>query len=399
MIREQYLAKREELINEAQGLIDEGKFEDANIKMQEVEKLDNTYEESAKVQANLNALNKGNSIKNISEMGGSITGTMVDNINSNSKGMFASLEYREAFMNHVLKGHAIPREFTNETTKTTDVGAVIPETVLEKIIEKLEATGMILPLVTRTSIKGGIEVPISTVKPVATWVAEGATSTKQRKTTGTISFGYHKLRCAVAVSLEVDNISLAVFENTLINNVVEAMAKALEQAIVNGTGSGQPKGILTETPEDGQALEIETVDYNALIQAESALPLEYETNAVWCMTKKTFMSFIGITDSAGQPIARVNYGLGGKPERTLLGRAVVLCNYLDSYSATLATGKIFGFIFNFKDYILNTNYNMGIKKYEDNETDDIVTKSIMIADGKVVDKSSLVILKKKGLEM
>ncbi len=37
---------------------------------------------------------------------------------------------------------------------------------------------------------------------------------------------------------------------------------------------------------------------------------------------------------------------------------------------------------------------MGVKKYEDNETDDQVTKAIMIVDGKVVDKNSLVVLKK-----
>lgn len=37
---------------------------------------------------------------------------------------------------------------------------------------------------------------------------------------------------------------------------------------------------------------------------------------------------------------------------------------------------------------------MGVKKYEDNETDDQVTKGIMLVDGKVVDKNSLVVLEK-----
>ena len=34
-------------------------------------------------------------------------------------------------------------------SKSTDVGAVIPTTVLNQIVEKLESTGMILALVTR----------------------------------------------------------------------------------------------------------------------------------------------------------------------------------------------------------------------------------------------------------
>ncbi|TCJ01582.1 phage major capsid protein [Cytobacillus praedii] len=305
-----------------------------------------------------------------------------------------SLEYRNAFMNYVLKGEAIPSELRADAiTKTGDVGSVIPQTVLNKIIEKIEAVGMILPLVTRTAIKGGVTVPTSTVKPVATWVAEGAGSDKQKKTTGSITFNYHKLRCAVAASLEVDTMALPVFESTFINNVVEAMTKAIEQSVISGTGAGQPKGILAETPEEGQALDVAKIEYKTLTDAEAALPLEYEANAVWVMTKKTFMDFAAMVDANGQPIARVTYGLNGKPERVLLGRSVVLCNYIDSFS-TATAGEAFAFLFNFKDYILNTNYQMGVKKYEDNETDDLVTKAIMIVDGKVADKNSLVVLKK-----
>ena len=55
---------------------------------------------------------------------------------------------------------------------------------------------------------------------------------------------------------------------------------------------------------------------------------------------------------------------------------------------------MFAFLFNFKDYVLNTNYTMGVKRYEDNDTDDKVTKGIMLVDGKVVDKGSLVTIKK-----
>lgn len=303
-------------------------------------------------------------------------------------------EYRKAFMRYVLRGEKIPAELrADEVTYTTDVGAVIPETILNRIVEKLEATGMILPLVTRTAIKGGVTVPTSTVKPVATWVAEGAGSDKQKKPVGSITFAYHKLRCAVAVSLEVDTMALPVFEATLINNIVEAMTKALEQAIISGDGSGKPKGILAETPPAGQSLPVSAIGYDTLVDAEAALPLEYEANAVWCMTKKTFMSFVGMVDNAGQPIARVNYGINGRPERTLLGRNVILCNYLDSFDSAEEDDP-FAFIFNFSDYILNTNYQMGVKKYEDNETDDLVTKAIMIVDGKVVDNNSLVVLTK-----
>jgi len=311
---------------------------------------------------------------------------------------YGTMEYRRAFMAYALRGTPIPAEFRADAiTTTTDVGAVIPTTTLNTIIDKLEATGMILPLVTRTAYRGGLSIPVSSAKPTATWVNEGAGSETQKKTVakeGMITFAYYKLRCAVAVSLEVDTMALSAFESTLINNVVEAMTKALEQAIVSGDGLGKPKGILAETPADGQSIDSTAPSYADLIAAEAALPQAYENGAVWCMSKKTFMQYYGLTDETGQPIGRVNYGIAGKPERSLLGRPVVVCDYVPSYTAGMTAGTVFAFLFNFKDYVLNTNYTMGIKKYEDNETDDLVTKAIMLVDGKTVDKNSLVVIKK-----
>ena len=307
--------------------------------------------------------------------------------------VFDSEEYRQAFMNYVCRGEKIPQEFrSDEVTATTDIGALVPSVTLNKIIEKLEAYGMILPLVTRTAYKTGLSIPTSNVKPEATWVAEGAGSDKQKKTlSGTITFSHFKLRCAVAVTLETENMAYSAFETTLVNNVVEAMAKALEKAIISGTGVGQPTGILKEDAK-GTKIEVSKIDYKTLVNAEAELPMEYESGAVWCMTKKTFMAFIGMTDTNGQPIARVNYGFGGKVERSLLGRTVVLTNYLENFSDTLEAGKTFAFLYNFADY----NFQVGMKTYEDNDTDDIIRKSIMVCDGKPVIYDSLVKLVKQG---
>lgn len=311
---------------------------------------------------------------------------------------YGSMAYRKAFMQYVCRGVAIPAEYrADAVSTTTDVGATIPTTVLNQIVEKLESTGMILALVTRTAYKGGVSIPVSTVKPTATWVNEGAGSDKQKKNIakdGMITFAYHKLRCAVAVSLEVDTMAISAFETLLINNIVEAMTKALEQSIIDGDGAGKPKGILAEEAAAGQEIESAAPAYADLIAAEAALPQAYENGAVWCMSKKTFMQYYGLTDNNGQPIGRVNYGIAGKPERTLLGRPVVCCDYVTSFAASLAADTKFAFLFNFKDYVLNTNYAMGVKKYEDNDTDDMVTKGIMLVDGKVVDKNSLVVIKK-----
>ena len=69
---------------------------------------------------------------------------------------------------------------------------------------------------------------------------------------------------------------------------------------------------------------------------------------------------------------------------------------MDSYADTVSDNKIVAFLFNPKDYVLNTNLNMTIKRYEDNTTDNMVTKALMLVDGKVVDKNSLVTITKKN---
>ena len=93
-----------------------------------------------------------------------------------------------------MSGKIIPKEL-RDNSLTTDVSSVIPVELVNKIIEKMDNTGMILPEITKTSYAAGITVPTSTTKPVATWVNEGASSDKQKKTTTSITFTYHKIRC------------------------------------------------------------------------------------------------------------------------------------------------------------------------------------------------------------
>ncbi len=306
-----------------------------------------------------------------------------------------SMEYRTAFMNFVLRGTPLPTEFRADATTTT-AGAPIPQNVLNTVIDKLLASGMILPLVTQTNYKGGLAIPNSTVKPVATWVAESAGSNKQAKTTGTIIFGYYKLRCAVAVSLEVDTMALSAFEAVLVNNVSQAMVIALEQAIISGTGVGQPTGIISAGTAVNAGQVITGVPKRAdFIKAEGALDIAYEATSKWCMTKQTWNAMLAEVDSAGQPIARVNEGIPGKTARTLLGRDVVLCNYLPTYATGLTAGTVWAFLFDFSDYVLNTNYNINIQRYQEIWVgDDWVTRAVLIADGKVADVNSLVTLVK-----
>src|SRR5690554_945259 len=128
MNKKEYLEKRQGLINEAENLINNGKIEEANAKMEEVKKLDNQWEEIAKAQANLNALNDSNKGLDITNLAGDkgVDGVVVDTLDKSAIAtdidVYNSIEYRKAFMNNVLRGTPIPDKFVNAdvNTKTTD---------------------------------------------------------------------------------------------------------------------------------------------------------------------------------------------------------------------------------------------------------------------------------------
>ena len=321
-------------------------------------------------QASRSVIPAGAELRNAQVVGAFAVGTQTDN----------DLQYRNAFMEYVLRGTPIPAEVRADSNTLTSDVTVIPTQLVNQIIERMDSVGNVIGAVTRTAFKGGVQIPTSSVKPVATWVSEGAGSDRQKKTTTNITFTYHKLRCEISMSMEVGTMALSAFEAKFVENVAKAMIKAIETAIINGDGSGKPKGILAETPDDGQAV-TGNISYAKLCECESVLPAEYEAGAKWCMTKADFFKFYAMTDDAGQPIARVNYGIGGKPEYVLLGREVIV-------STQAVAGK--PFIFNFADYILNTVYDMGISKKQDWDTEDLLTKAVMSVDGKVADKGSLV---------
>lgn len=390
---------RNKMLDEAEALLGEGKMEEYQAKMDDVKTFDKEYEQYIENKANIEALKGAAPVNSVLTTGkkNEMIDSMSTIIDTNDK------EYRNAFKNFVLEGKSIPMELRNNDayTQTTDVTAVIPNTILDRIIEKIETTGKILAKVTRTFYKGGVTVPTSAAKPVATWTTERGKTDPQKKAIGSITFTYYKLKCVVAVSLTVDTVTLDVFERTLAANIAEAMTKALEKAIIKGSGSGEPKGILAETAPAKQNIDIaaaKSITYADLCKAEAALPAEYDS-AEWAMTKSTYFGqIVAMVDSNGQPIARTNVGLDGKPEYRILGRPVNLISSEDmsDYEDTVSSDTIVAFMFKFSDYILNTNMNITVTNYEDHDTDDKMTKAVMLADGKVVDVNSLVTVTKKN---
>jgi HK97 family phage major capsid protein len=308
-------------------------------------------------------------------------------------------EYRKAFMDYVLRNKRSEVLETRATTLTSDVGSVIPDTIIGQIVEKLKAHGTIWNKITKTNVKGGVTIPTSSLKPTASWTSEGSVAAKQNKTTGSVTFSYHKLQMRVAVSLEASTTSLDMFEQALVENIYEAMIVAVEEAVVSGSGTGRPLGIIQDTSiPAAQKIAVLAADVNSYakwVAIVSNIPLAYEGKVSLTMTKKDWdTNIVGMVDSQGQPVARVTFGLSGRPERRFLGYEVVL---VDDYLTTFASGvdgTTFAYFADYSDYVFNSNMQLLYKKYFDEDTDEFIDKATLIGDGKLKGPHSVLLLNK-----
>lgn len=312
-------------------------------------------------------------------------------VNNDGEDMYNTLEYRNAFKNYVVSGTPIPEKFKQENraaemTVVSDVAAVIPTTIQNKVIEDLTTEGKITARVSQTSFQGGIQIPISEINPTATWLeSESTVSDEQKaKMEAKLTFSYFPLEARVAVGLLAATVALPVFEATIVKNIKKAMYKAIDTSIISGTGSGQPLGITKYVLPEEQIVKFTDKQIGTVkgwARAEAALPEEYDPGTIYIMSKHTWeMHLNSMTDTAGQKI-----GLGKineKGQRILNGREVMLSDKLPSFDSAV-DDEIFGVMVNLEEYCLNSNMAMYYKKYYDEDKNKWVHKSIMIADGKL----------------
>lgn len=313
----------------------------------------------------------------------------------------ASLEYRNAFMGYMKTGQ-MAAEFRDDTfTSTTDGSAIVPTTILNEVIKKLETYGNLYARVRKTNVSAGMSIPILSLKPVASWIGEGVGSDRQKVTVNTsISFNYYGLECRVAQSLILNIVSLPVFENSLIGLISEAMIKAIDTAILKGTGTGQPLGVLVDTRVvAGQNITVTPANFAKWAewkkQVFAKIPLAYN-GGVLIMAKGTFDGYIdGMVDTTGQPIARVTYGIDGTIGYRFGGKEVILVedDLIKPFDTATATEVVAVYI-NLQDYVINTNMQMSMLRYTDNDLNQIVDKAIMVVDGKLADAAGVLIIKK-----
>lgn len=322
---------------------------------------------------------------------------------------FATIEYRKAFMNYAKTGKMSPELRDGQPpadafSGTGDVSAVIPTTILDEIIDKVKIYGQVFSRVRRLSIKGGVQVPILSLRPVATWIGEDEVSPRQKVQANTsVTFSFYGLECRIATSLLADTVTLDSFENIVSDLGAEAMVIAIDKAVISGLGgeNGQPLGIVNDTriPSNQKI----TLDSKEILswhewkrKVFAKMPLAYKGGAVFLMASGTFEGYIdGMVDTSGQPVGRVNHGITSGPQERFGGKEVILVedDIINNWDDA-EEGEVVAIYGNLRNYAFNSNLTIRVYHYMDHETNQYVDKLILIADGKILDPNGFIIIRK-----
>lgn len=331
----------------------------------------------------------------------------------------ATMEYRTAFMNYVQKG--TPNDLLKRADAeqvSGDLGVLLPNTIVQEIIKGVEKVyGQLYSRVKKTNVKGGVQYPIGAFSATMYWDGTDGTdkehgvSEKQKAggVSGYIQFTYHIGEIRIAQSLLQSVVTVQAFEAEIVKALVDAYVKAMDDAILNGDGAKQPTGILTEAAKtDSRIPKANTITFTADEMADwkvwqkklfAKIPLSMrKLRPEFVMTADTWESNImTLEDTNGRPVYHETYNpVTGDEKATFRGRDVAFVeeNGFKSFD-TASAGEYFGMYWvPDKAYAINSNMQFGYKKYFDENTNQYITKALVICDGKVLDGKYIYLLKK-----
>lgn len=308
-----------------------------------------------------------------------------------------SMEYRSAFMAYVQNGTEIPSEMRNgEVISTNETGAAIPITVMNMVINTVrERYGNLYNKVTKMNVKGGVEIPIGSLKATFKWINESTVSPRQKlDKLGKISFSYHTAEIRIAQTFLSSIVTLDAFEAKIAEVIAIAYLQAMDYGIVNGSGDGSMLGILNDPRV------VNTITMTAANMSDwkawrknffSKLPLGYRSGE-FIFPLSTVESYLEtMADNNNNPIFRqatgleVNDGDAVNPNGTFFGRGISLVepDIIADFDAAQA-GDVIGIFWQPEEYAINENFAFTMRRYFDEETNEWVDKALVVVDGKVL---------------
>lgn len=186
------------------------------------------------------------------------------------------------FRNYLKSGELAPELRANTLSNT---GALLPETIFNQFLKVGSSdNSALLDKVTVSNLKhsGYIQIPVITSTDAGWHVENEAMDPEDREITNIELKGYELMKL-MSVSAAAYSMTDERFDAYFTELLHDEMGNTIEKAIINGTGTGQPTGILTgiEWKTDKNYVEAAAdVTVDDIISGVALLPTRYKKNAV-----------------------------------------------------------------------------------------------------------------------
>lgn len=294
--------KRNDLKAEMQTILDTAKAEERAMSSEEITKFDELEKEIKNIDATIEREEKRSMLEN-----------------KEVKKEELTIEERDinAFAGYIRN---IVEERADTNLTKSDNGAIIPKTIVNKIMAKVEDISPIYKLATKYNIAGTVNVPKedetsdTITVAYATEFTELESHANRFATIELTGYLYGALTKISKSLLKNNNFDLT---NWVVNKMAKKIAKFIEGELINGT-EGKVSGVIRSY--DAENMKVTLAKANAitadeLIDLQELVPDTYQADCIFIMNKATRKAIRKLKDGQGNYLlekdstARWNYRL------------------------------------------------------------------------------------------
>lgn len=231
--------------------------------------------------------------------------------------------------------YAEARELRANLNITTDNqgGYTVPKTLQARVLEMLKAHNVMRQIASVMQTDSTQLIPVEASKAQFAWMDEAAAFSEADLTFNQISIGAYKLGGMIKITDELLSDSAIDISSYITRKMVEAINDAEETAFISGTGTKQPKGVVTAATVGVTTAAANAITADEMIDLFYSIEAGYRPNAAWLISdsfEKELRKLKAGDDYLWQPSFEL-----GKPA-TVLGKPV----YTSSAMPVFAKGAL-----------------------------------------------------------
>lgn len=212
-------------------------------------------------------------------------------------------------------------------TTGTAGGAVIPESVHNQVIKKVEEYSPIFEMARKfPSVAGTLTIAREDSLDDAGFVGEGINLKQLAMDFETVKLEQKRAGAYIRASNQLLNDTAISTSDYIADLLSRKLIKAIEKSILVGSGGNEFNGIVNDTFVP--TVKVKKIEIDELMDLHNSLPYDYaDGNATFIMARKTYNQIAKLKDALGHSYVQ-NGVVNGRPTKTLFGKVIYITDVL-----------------------------------------------------------------------